>query len=41
MDTAGNLVIADNLNYRVRVVAESTSDFYGVQMVCVRLVGFG
>ena len=31
-DESGNLVIADNGNFRVRVVAESTGAFYGVPM---------
>jgi secreted PhoX family phosphatase len=32
VDAAGNLLIADNENQRVRVVAESTGEFYGVAM---------
>jgi hypothetical protein len=32
VDAAGNLVIADTSNYRVRVVAASTGTFYGVAM---------
>ena len=32
MDGAGNLVIADNTNDRVRVVAASTGTFYGQAM---------
>jgi len=32
VDGSGNLVIADLLNFRVRVVAESTGTFYGVAM---------
>ncbi len=32
VDRSGNLVIADFLNFRVRVVAETTSTFYGVAM---------
>ena len=32
MDGAGNLVIADTFNYRVRVVAESSGTFYGRSM---------
>jgi hypothetical protein len=31
-DGSGNLVIADLLNFRVRVVAESTGTFYGIAM---------
>jgi sugar lactone lactonase YvrE len=31
-DPAGNLVISDSLNYRVRVVAEHTGTFYGQAM---------
>jgi sugar lactone lactonase YvrE len=33
VDAAGNLVIADAGNLRVRVVAESTGTFYGVPMI--------
>jgi hypothetical protein len=32
VDGSGNLVIADLLNFRVRVVAESTGTFYGIAM---------
>jgi hypothetical protein len=32
VDGSGNLVIADFLNFRVRVVAETTGTFYGVAM---------
>jgi trimeric autotransporter adhesin len=32
VDSAGNLLIADSGNHRVRVVAESTGTFYGVAM---------
>jgi trimeric autotransporter adhesin len=32
VDGPGNLVIADLLNFRVRVVAESTGTFYGIAM---------
>ena len=32
VDAAGNLVIADTINERVRVVAEQTGSFYGVAM---------
>jgi DNA-binding beta-propeller fold protein YncE len=32
IDPAGNLVISDSLNYRVRVVAEHTGTFYGQAM---------
>ena len=32
VDGAGNLVLADLLNFRVRVVAESTGTFYGIAM---------
>jgi hypothetical protein len=32
VDGAGNLVIADGFNSRIRVVAESTGEFYGVAM---------
>jgi hypothetical protein len=32
IDGSGNLVIADLLNFRVRVVAESTGTFYGIAM---------
>jgi hypothetical protein len=32
MDGSGNLVIADLLNFRVRVVAESAGTFYGIAM---------
>jgi hypothetical protein len=31
-DDSGNLVIADLLNFRVRVVAEKTGTFYGIAM---------
>jgi hypothetical protein len=32
VDATGNLVIADLLNYRIRVVAASTGTFYGQAM---------
>ena len=32
VDAAGNLLIADTSNYRIRVVAETTGTFYGQQM---------
>ena len=32
VDGAGNLVLADLLNFRVRVVAENTGTFYGIAM---------
>jgi hypothetical protein len=32
VDGSGNLVIADSMNNRVRVVAESTGTFYGIAM---------
>jgi hypothetical protein len=32
VDGSGNLVVADLLNFRVRVVAESTGTFYGIAM---------
>jgi hypothetical protein len=32
VDSAGNVIISDNLNNRVRVVAEQTGTYYGVSM---------
>ncbi len=32
VDASGNVVIADSLNYRIRVVAKDTGTFYGISM---------